>query len=224
MEELQSPALKNPKRRQKSKPPIDFIKFVKENGQPYSEMLSIDLEEGDRAYFEWFLAAFLYSKPIREESATKTFRLFKKYGLTDPESLLKAGWDRIVEVLDEGGYTRYDFSTADRLIEICNTLLKEYDGSLSTLHEVADDSKDLEDRLKSLGKGIGPVTVSVFLRDMRKVWKKVDPQPTPRVMEAMRTLKISDLDEFARDFNLDRVELETALHRYSRFTRGDNKY
>ncbi|MDH5811506.1 MAG: hypothetical protein QE160_04470 [Candidatus Verstraetearchaeota archaeon] len=198
----------------------DFLRFSKENGRPYSEMLSIDLRAGDRAYFEWFLAAFLYSKPIREESATRTFLLFREYGLTDPESLLKAGWDRIVEVLDEGGYTRYDFSTADRLLEISRNLIKDYGGSLNRLHEEARDGKDLEDRLRMLGKGIGPVTVSVFLRDMRKVWGKADPQPTPRVKEAMRVLKISDLDELAKTLNMGRVELETALHRYSRLERS----
>lgn len=199
-----------------SKFPTDFLKFVREKGQPYSEMLSIDLREGEKAYFEWFLAAFLYSKPIREETATKTFMIFRKNGLTDLESLLRAGWDRIVEVLDEGGYTRYDFSTADRLLEICSNLLKEYGGSLSALHDMSRDSDELEERLRRLGKGIGPVTVSVFLRDMRKVWRKADPKPTPRVLEAMRAQNISDLEEFARTNNVGRVELETALHRYSK--------
>jgi endonuclease III len=203
-----------------STPQRDFLKFVREHGKPYSEMLSIDLNKGDRSYFEWFLAAFLYSKPIREETATKTFKLFKRYGLADPESLLKVGWERIVDVLDEGGYTRYDFSTADRILDICGNLMKEYGGSLSRVHELASDSRDLEKRLRRLGKGVGPVTVSVFLRDMRKVWRKADPQPTPRVADAMRALNISDLEEFAKSLNVGRVELETALHRYSRKARS----
>ncbi|MBC7113397.1 MAG: hypothetical protein H5T34_05220 [Candidatus Methanomethyliales bacterium] len=198
----------------------DLLKFIKEHGQPYSEMLSIDLNKGDRSYFEWFMAAFLYSKPIREETATKTFKLFKRYGLTDPESLLKVGWDRIVDILDEGGYTRYDFSTADRILNICGNLMREYGGSLSKVHELASDSRDLENRLKKLGKGVGPVTVSIFLRDMRKVWRKADPPPTPRVAEAMRALNISDLEEFAKSLNVGRVELETALHRYSKIVRS----
>jgi len=179
-------------------------------------MLSIDLKEGDRAYFEWFLAAYLYSKPIREETATKTFKLLRENGLTDPESLMKAGWKRIVELLDEGGYTRYDFSTADRLLEICKNLVEGYGGKLSEIHNKATDSKDLENRLRRLGKGVGPVTISIFLRDMRKVWNKASPQPTPRVIESMKKLNISNLEEFASSTKMGRVELETALHRYSR--------
>jgi len=197
-------------------PSVEILQFVRENGKPYSEMLSINLGEGDPAYFKWFLASILYSKPIRETSATKTYRLFEHYGLADPRSIVKAGWDRLVEVLDEGGYTRYDFSTADRLLEICGNLITHYNASLDILHQKSSDSRDLERRLMELGKGIGPVTVSVFLRDIRRVWSKADPSPTPKVKMAMSALGISDLKEFAKRGGLDLVGLETALHRYFR--------
>jgi len=195
---------------------VEILQFVRENGKPYSEMLSINLGDGDPAYFKWFLASILYSKPIRETSATKTYRLFECYGLTDPRSIVKAGWDRLVKVLDEGGYTRYDFSTADRLLEICRNLIAHYNASLDLLHQRSSGSRDLERRLMDLGKGIGPVTVSVFLRDMRRVWSKADPSPTPKVKMAMSALGISDLKEFARREGLGLIELETALHRYFR--------
>jgi len=193
---------------------VDNLQFVRENGKPYSEMLSIDLREGDPAYFRWFLASILYSKPIRETTATKTYRLFERYGLADPKSIVKAGWDRLVKVLDEGGYTRYDFSTADKLLEICRNIITSYNASLDLLHKMSSGSRDLERRLMELGKGIGPVTVSVFLRDMRRVWSKADPLPTPKVRMAMSVLGISDLKEFATKEGLNLVELETALHRY----------
>jgi hypothetical protein len=65
-----------------------------------------------------------------------------------------------------------------------------------------------------LGKGIGPVTVSIFLRDMRRVWSKADPSPTPKIKASMANLGIGDLKEFARKKGLNLIELETALHRY----------
>lgn len=194
---------------------MDIIKFVRENGRPYSEMLSIDLKS-DRDYFRWFLASILYSKPIREETATKTFKLFDQLGLNDPKTVVDAGWDKLVKVLDEGGYTRYDFSTADRLLAICGNLMTNYGGKLDLLHSQASDPRDLERRLMELGKGMGPVTVSIFLRDMRKVWSKADPPPTDKVRAAMSCLGISDLKEFSRKEGLDLAELDTALHRYHR--------
>jgi len=46
-------------------------------------------------------------------------------------------------------------------------LIANYEGNLSLLHDQASSSSDLEKRLKELGKGIGDVTVSIFLRELR---------------------------------------------------------
>ncbi len=194
----------------------DIQRLVEACGEPYSEMLSIDLEEGDPAYVKWFLASFLYSKPIREESATKTYKLFEANGLTSAASIVSAGWDRLVSMLDKGGYTRYDYSTADRLLEIFGSLQKDYGGSLSRLYRESRGEKDLEMKLKALGKGIGPVTISVFLRDMRHVWPKADPEPTPKIKAVMSSLGIRDLKQYSKERGVDIVRLETALHRRSR--------
>jgi len=42
--------------------------------------------------------------------------------VTSPDAILEAGWDRLVEVLDSGGYTIYDFSTATNLLGIAKNL------------------------------------------------------------------------------------------------------
>ncbi len=198
---------------------IDMLRLVHEYGLPYSKMLSIDLREGDGAYSKWFLASLLYSRHIREETATGAYRAFVRRSLTDPPAIIEAGWGRLVGVLDEGSYTRYDFSTARMMLAVYGSLVSRYGGRLSRLYDSASDSRDLEDRLKGLGKGVGQSMISIFLRDMRMVWPKADPPPTPRVREAMSALGIGDLGEFARGQGLDRVELETALHRYSRLSR-----
>ncbi len=195
---------------------VDINKLVDEMGQPYSEMLGIDLRKGDSAYMKWFIAAFLYAKPIREESATKTYRVFEAHGLTNPEAIKKAGWNRLVELLGKGGYRRYDDSTADRLLAIADHLLKEYDGKLSRLYEESKDEQDLEQRIQALGKGIGPVTVEIFLRDMQKVWPKADPPLVPDVEKAAAALGIRDLKRYAHENEIDIVRLETALHRHAR--------
>ena len=195
---------------------VDVLELVKVYGEPYSKMLGIDLRKGDRAYVKWFLASILYAKPIREESATKTYKAFESHGLTDARSIVDAGWDRLVAVLDEGGYTRYDFSTADRLLEVFGNLLKEYGGSLQRLYEASRDSDDLERRLMGLGKGIGPTTVSIFLRDMQSLWPKAQPKPTPRVRKTASMLGIGNIRAYAAGHHLSVVELATALHRYSR--------
>ena len=135
-------------------------------------MLGIDLKSRrNNEVVRWFLAAILYSKPIRESSATRTFRCFDKHGVTTARRIIDAGWDRLVSILDEGGYTRYDFSTADKLLEVFGNLQEHYGGNLNRLCETSRDGEEVEANLKRLGKGIGDITVSIFLRDMRSIWR-----------------------------------------------------
>ncbi|MCJ7633095.1 hypothetical protein MUP77_11975, partial [Candidatus Bathyarchaeota archaeon] len=63
------------------------------------------------------LASLLFGAPITESSVVKTYNCFQKHGVLTPKQILKTGWDDLVKILDEGGYTRYDFKTADKLLE-----------------------------------------------------------------------------------------------------------
>ena len=188
--------------------------FVDKFGQPFSEMLDIDLKSRRNGEIvKWFLASILYGKPIRESSATATYRGFEEKGVISASKIVKTGWEGLVSILDDGGYTRYDFSTADRLLEIFRNLQKKYAGDLNRLYASARDEKDLEDKLKVLGRGIGDTTVSIFLRDMRIAWPKAEPRPSPLVALAMGELGIRDLRKFAKANHLDIIRLETALLR-----------
>jgi hypothetical protein len=170
----------------------ETLKLLVENfGQKYSEILGIDLSRGrDEEIFKWFLAAVLFGAPITEQSVIKTYNCFAKHDVLSPKRILKTGWDGLVRILDEGSYTRYDFKTADKLLEVMRNIVEKYDGSLTLLHDQASDLRDLEKRLKALGKGIGDVTISIFLRDLRGVWGKADPLPTAMVLLAAKELRI----------------------------------
>jgi hypothetical protein len=191
--------------------------FVAKYGQPYSSVLGINIKSrSNEDAVKWFLASILYSKPIREYSATRTYECFERHGITTASRVVDAGWDRLVSVLDEGGYTRYDFSTADKLLEVFGNLKKWYGGDLTRLYEQSTDAAELEANLKRLGKGIGDTTVSIFLRDMRYIWRKAEPKPTPLVTMAIKKLRIRDLKQYAKRRRIDVVRLETALLRYSK--------
>lgn len=170
----------------------ETLKLLVENfGQKYSEILGIDLSRGkDEEIFKWFSAALLFGAPITEQSVIKTYKCFEKHYVLSPKRILETGWNGLVRILDEGSYTRYDFKTADKLLEVMQNLVEKYDGSLALLHDEASDSRDLEKRLKALGKGIGNVTISIFLRELRDVWGKADPLPTELVLLAAKELKI----------------------------------
>jgi endonuclease III len=95
-----------------------------------------------------------------------------------------------VEILDRGGYVRYDFKTATKLLDLSRAVIDRYGGDLNVLYAEAADPKDLEDRLKSVGKGIGDVTVNIFLREMRGIWQKAEPLPPELVITAARNMGI----------------------------------
>ncbi len=164
----------------------------------YSEELGIDLKKNsDEELFKWFLASILYGARITESIAKNTYRTFERYNLLEPQKILDAGWDFLVNpIMREGGYVRYDFKTSTKILKICETLIREYDGSLKKLHGVSRDAKDLEKKLLNF-YGIGPVTMNIFLRELRPHWRKADPEPLPIVRNIAQNLGIS-LNEYNR--------------------------
>ena len=169
----------------------------------YSKELGLDLSKPEDR-FKWFLASILFAKRISADIARRTFLRFVEEGLTTPEAILEAGWDRLVEVLDSGGYVRYDFSTASNLLEIMGKLKREY-GSIDELHEVASDPRDLERRLMEF-KGVGPVCVNIFLRELRGIWSKADPKPSNLAVKVAERLGLKDVKSY--ESQLVRIYLE----------------
>jgi hypothetical protein len=105
-----------------------------------------------------------------------------------PARILATGWDGLVAILDAGGYVRYDYKTATKLLDACAALMRNYGGSLDALHDEATDPRDLEQRLKMLGKGIGDTTVGIFLRELRGIWAKANPPLSPLALAGAKAL------------------------------------
>lgn len=150
----------------------------------YSEELGIALnKKTDQQYFKWFLASLLFGGHISETIAKNTYRAFEHHGLLTPKKIVAAGRDYLVfPIMREGGYVRYDGRKSDQILRDCRMLLAEYDGSLIKLHEMARDNQDLESRLLAF-YGVGPVTVNIFLRELRPYWRKAEPELLPIVVE-----------------------------------------
>jgi hypothetical protein len=181
----------------------------------YSEELGIDLaRETDAAYFRWFLASLLFGARISETTAKQTYRAFIRHGLTTPAKIVAAGWDFLVSpIMREGGYVRYDGRKSTQVLRDCETLIADYGGSLRRLHDGARDARDLEERLLAF-YGVGPVTMNIFLRELRPFWAKADPDPLPAVVQLARRLSI-DLGRYPRK-SLRFAKVEAGLVRRRR--------
>lgn len=170
---------------------VSASKVVRRFGGRFSADLGVDVASDDPAeLFQWFLAAVLFGARISETLAIRTYREFSRRRLLSPRSVVRRGWDGLVEALDAGGYVRYDFKTATKLLDASKALLDRYQGDLNRLHAAATDSADLEARLKGLAKGIGDVTVNIFLRELRGVWRNAEPLPSALVLMAAADLRL----------------------------------
>lgn len=130
----------------------------------YPELLGLDVRDpGD--WFPWFVAASLFAKPISAATARTTAQLLLREGIRTPAAIERRGWDGLVTILDLGGYVRYDFSTATKLLAIAAALpgnrLRDILRNASTADDVATRLRDI--------KGVGPKTVAIFLRELRGV-------------------------------------------------------
>ena len=136
----------------------------------FAEDLHINLPSHQESeYFKWFLACLLFGKPVQQEVARHAFvELVENEHIDSPSAILDAGWDKLVDVLDRAHYVRYDFSTADKLLDVSNALKEEYDGKMKTLLEGCESLDEIAKRLQEF-KGVGPKTAEIFLRDMGPV-------------------------------------------------------
>ncbi|MDI6892835.1 MAG: hypothetical protein QMD08_07660 [Actinomycetota bacterium] len=166
-----------------------IVELIEKMGGRFSRELGIDLEGGSGEIFKWFLASLLFGARIGQDIAIRTYREFEKRDVLSSDQIVETGWDGLVEILDEGGYARYDFKTATKLLEIMEYLNSRYGGDLKRLHARARDSKDLETRLLGF-RGVGPVTVNIFLRELRGIWEKANPIPSDLALLAARNLGI----------------------------------
>ena len=163
-------------------------RLMEERGGRFSSELGINIDScSSEEIFKWFLASILFGARIRKDAAVRTYREFEKRGVLSPDAIRRTGWDGLVKLLDAGGYARYDFKTATKLLGIAEMLIGRYGGDMNRLHEEARDPYDLEIKLMEF-KGVGQVTVNIFLRELRWIWQKADPLPGDIVIAAARDL------------------------------------
>jgi len=126
--------------------------------------LGFELRKSDEtSLFKWFLASFLSGNRIAQATAARTWRvLVQTHGIDSPRALCACSHAALVRMLGEGGYRRYDQSTAQRLAALCRGLIDDYDGRILGIAEAATDRADFERRLLAF-KGVGPVTLRIFL-------------------------------------------------------------
>jgi hypothetical protein len=193
-------------------------------GGRFSKELGLDLDAGPAEVERWFLAATLFGTRISSRVAMRTYRIMAREGLATIADVAGATWDRLVELLDEGGYVRYDFRTATRLQDLERIVRERYGGRISSLGASTADPIKIEGALGAL-PGWGPVTTQLFLRELRGVWPAARPAVDGRACWAARHLglradesadgALAWFEKTARAAHVDCRDLEAAFVRLS---------
>ncbi len=125
----------------------------------------------------------------------------------------------LIAMLDAGGYARYDLRTATRLLQLCEIIDDRYDGQVGLIGRRFAAYPELRAALDAL-PGWGPVTVRLFLRELRGVWPAAGPPLDERAAAAARHLGldsagpgVTGLAGLAAACGLDVRDLESGLVR-----------
>ena len=189
-------------------------------GGRYSTALGIDVDAGDAQIERWFLAATLFGTRITAQTAERTFRVLTSVGLVRVGQARHIPHDTFIGYLDEGGYARYDEQTVARLQALSEIIGERYEGRAALIGQRHTTYPALRAALEVL-PGWGPVTIQLFLRELRGVWPGAQPPLDPRAEYAARHLSLTAqvspelpaLTRLAADAGIDPRDLESGLVR-----------
>lgn len=189
-------------------------------GGRYAAGLGIDVDAGDAQIERWFLAATLFGTRITAQTAERTYRVLTSAGLVRVGQARHIPQDTFAGYLGQGGYARYDGQTVARLQALSEIIGERYDGQAAVIGQRHAGYPALRAALGVL-PGWGPVTVQLFLRELRGVWPGAQPPLDPRADYAARHLGLTSplppsldaLTGLAADTGTDPRDLESGLVR-----------
>ncbi|MBI3889237.1 DNA methylase [Candidatus Saccharibacteria bacterium] len=137
----------------------------------HAEDFGLDVTSGDDDLFRWFLLSYLFGKPIQSKVAANTWQLFIERKIDTPWAILEMRPRALVQLLDEGKYTRYDEVMTRALRTCMEQLIQMYDGSLMLMLESSETEDEFSKRLQKL-YGVGPKTAEIFMRETEELFAR----------------------------------------------------
>lgn len=190
-------------------------------GGRFSAELGIDVDAGDAEIERWFLAATLFGARISAAVAERAFAVLNEAGLTRIGQAGHVPSEELIGLLDAGGYARYDFRTTSRLQALSEVIDERYEGQAAVIGRRHLAYPELRTALIAL-PGWGPVTVQLFLRELRGVWPGAQPPLDQRAAYGARHLgflsteqapALPQIARLAAVAGLDIRDLESSLVR-----------
>ena len=184
-------------------------------GGRFSVELGIDVDRDADEIEKWALAATLIgSSPV--PVAVRAYRVLEQAGIETFADVQGCDREPFICLLDQGGFTRHDESTALRLRALAEVVEHTYGEGLAALGAEIESTAELERKLGTL-PGWDEAIVGTFLRELRGVWPGTEVALDPRAAHAARHVGLPStlhgLAALAADSHLDLRDLEAGLIR-----------
>ncbi|MFE1096964.1 hypothetical protein [Streptomyces smyrnaeus] len=157
--------------------------LLKRHGRTYADEAGITLRDTPQPLYQLLVLSLLLSARIRSDIAVASARALAKAGMKDPKRMAQATWQQRVDALGEGGYRRYDERTATQLGRGAELLLDRWGGDVRRMRK----DGDVEGALREV-PGIGPMGVSIFLREAQAVWPEYQPYLDDKALQGAERL------------------------------------
>lgn len=165
--------------------------LLRDYGRTFAEEAGIPLGRNDPSgIFRLLCASSLYGARISATVATAAIRALAKAGWISSAKMAASTWEERTRVLNQNGYARYDESTSRRLGDMAQTVEEKYGGDLRHLRDEADRDPGAERLLLRQFKGMGEVSVNIFLREVQAIWPEIYPCADARALNAARRLEL----------------------------------
>lgn len=162
--------------------------LLAERGVTYAEEAGIRLRDTPQPLYQLLVLTHLLSARIRASTAVAAARALFAAGMRTPQRMRDATWQERVDALGEGGYRRYDESTATQLGREAELVLDAYGGDLRRMREAAGGDPDALIAALRESPGIGPAGADIFLREVQDVWPEFAPRLDGRALDGARRL------------------------------------
>ncbi|WP_040609919.1 hypothetical protein [Pseudooceanicola batsensis] len=150
--------------------------LIDTQGQLFSDEVGANIaRDVPQQWFHWLLTAQLCSARISGRKALQASAALRETGFHKIDAILDAGRGRLIRVLNENGYARFDNVGADQIRAAAELVRETYDDDLRNLNERAGGDPARVRKLLQEVKGIGSTGADIFCREAQMVWTGLGP-------------------------------------------------
>lgn len=159
--------------------------------QTFCEECGISLgKDSKNGIFQLIILSNLLSNRISHVLAIMAMQALLRHGMISALSVSEIPREKLVKILNENGYARYDEKTATYLQHDAWVILTMFKGDPNNVIKAAQRSAANLKELLETFKGIGSVGAEIFMCEAQIRYKWLYPCTTPKAVRVAKTINM----------------------------------